>query len=273
MSLTIDGYNLNNIEGLTCILQSLPTSAVQPTVQTLPVIGGSILSRSAPKSTEWKFTVEVRGNSAADVVEIVDDLSKRLRPHDRIKGTSTIEFKVDPVADFTYTGYLAGEIRWTRDKQLWSDRILKDLTKQQGVCVLAGEFSIVLTNPYGVKPLQSYNLLITANTETSFHLREYAGEPTHPVFRFSGTIPPSGYLDIDGCRITGPVASGEEMILDFLNLEFYLQNKTTKAKIANIADRFINFIRLTITPSSRALLVTNSNSTGTLYFTSVERRL
>ncbi|AZV01725.1 minor tail protein [Microbacterium phage Schubert] len=228
MSFKLGTFDSDNIEGFKAILTAWPMLPNEIHLDDLPAGDGALYYRSRMTQTEWEFRLEVTGTDLSDVLAKADQISQALNP--KMHGLQ--DFTPNPHEGWTWKGVLAGPVSWERDQVLWFS--------DQGVSRLHGSATVATPNPYGYAAVSAVSLsapgalALAAGGNTSFL----------PTIEFRGVLSSSQSFSAGGTTVTGPLTASQTLVLDFENLDFYIKNTSTGAKVRNVADRITEFERL-----------------------------
>uniref|UniRef100_A0AAU6R624 Minor tail protein n=1 Tax=Micrococcus phage Olihed TaxID=3092209 RepID=A0AAU6R624_9CAUD len=227
MSFQLGTFDTDSIPGFKAILQEWPSLPVEVSFDEIAG-DGSLYYQTRMTEKEWVFSLELTGSDVDDVLAKADQVSAALNP--KLHGEQ--DFVPNAAGAWVWRAVLGSPISWERDKILWFS--------DEGVCRMAGEATLVTSDPYGysegapVSLVSSGTLSLAGEGNTSFY----------PVIEFRGVLSAAQRFIAGPVQVTGPLVAGQTLVLDFDKMDFFIKSTASGAKIRNVADRFAAFERL-----------------------------
>lgn len=231
MSFKLGTFNTTSIDGFKAHLTEWPVLPVELALDDLPAGDGALFYKSRFTSTEWVFNLELTGSSVSDVMDKADTISQALNP--QLPGAGgPKDFTPNALEGWVWKGIIAGIVSWERDEVLWfSDR---------GISRLKGTVTISTPNPYGYAVMAP----VVLSAPGALALKGTGNTRYYPTLEFKGVLSSTQRFVAAGMQIYGPLTAAQTLVLDFENMDFYIKTTATGAKVANVADRFNPFSRV-----------------------------
>lgn len=228
----------DKIDGLQAILVELPGSNPDVDTLNLPVGWGGRLSYVGINPARFLFNLVIEQDSVQQALDLASKVTGALYP---ASGLQTLEF--NPLQGWQYQVIQDKSLEWQRDAELWPQAV-----GGKGKAVLTARLELLAPDPHGYKPdvTETYTNNGTSQTKTFTFTRQQGNVPSAPVFTFTGTVAAretvtvtlrdSNHDTAQRATVEGPVYSGDELVLDFANQEFYTAAGGVKNR--NKADMF-----------------------------------
>lgn len=228
----------DKIDGLQAILVELPGSNPDVDTLNLPVGWGGRLSYVGINPARFLFNLVIEQDSVQQALDLASKVTGALYP---AAGLQTLEF--NPLQGWKYQVIQDKSLEWQRDAELWPQTV-----GGVGKAVLTARLELLAPDPHGYKPdvAETYTNSGTSQTKTFTFTRQQGNVPSAPVFKFTGTVAAretvtvtlrdSNHDTAQRAVVEGPVYSGDELVLDFANQEFYTAAGGVKNR--NKADMF-----------------------------------
>ena len=184
------------------------------------------------------FNLVIEQDSVQQALDLASKVTGALYP---ASGLQTLEF--NPLQGWKYQVIQDKSLEWQRDAELWPQAV-----GGKGKAVLTARLELLAPDPHGYKPdvAETYTNNGTSQTKTFTFTRQQGNVPSAPVFTFTGTVAAretvtvtlrdSNHDTAQRAVVEGPVYSGDELVLDFANQEFYTAAGGVKNR--NKADMF-----------------------------------
>ena len=228
----------DKIEGLQAILVELPGSNPDVDTLSLPVGWGGRLSYVGINPARFLFDLVIEQDSVQKALDLASKVTGALYP---ASGLQTLEF--NPLQGWKYQVIQDKSLEWQRDAELWPQTV-----GGVGKAVLTARLELLAPDPHGYRPdvAETYTNSGTGQTKTFTFTRQQGNVPSAPVFTFMGTVAARETVTVtlrdsnhdvaQRATVKGPIDSGEKLVLDFANQEFYTESGGTKNR--NKADMF-----------------------------------
>lgn len=228
----------DTIDGLQAILVELPGSNPDVDTLNLPVGWGGRLSYVGVNPAKFLFNLVIQQDSVQEALDLASMVTGVLYP---AAGLQTLEF--NPLQGWQYQVIQSRSLEWQRDAELWPHTV-----GGAGKAVLTARLELIAPDPHGYKPdvAETYTNTGSGKTKTFTFTRQQGNVPSAPVFTFTGTVAANQTVTVtlrdpnhttaQRASVRGPVDSGDELILDFANQEFYTAAGGSKNR--NKADMF-----------------------------------
>ena len=228
----------DKIDGLQAILVELPGSNPDVDTLNLPVGWGGRLSYVGINPARFLFNLVIEQDSVQQALDLASKVTGALYP---AAGLQTLEF--NPLQGWKYQVIQDKSLEWQRDAELWPQTV-----GGVGKAMLTARLELLAPDPHGYKPdvAETYTNNGTSQTKTFTFTRQQGNVPSAPVFTFTGTVAAretvtvtlrdSNHDTAQRAVVEGPVYSGDELVLDFANQEFYTTAGGVKNR--NKADMF-----------------------------------
>lgn len=231
MSFKLGNFHTDNIHGFSAILHSVPSLPVSTSISSFPGSDGGYFHGSRMQSTVWDFSLRLRDSTVHGVLAKADVISRALNPN--VYGLQ--DFTPQALEPWVWQGVVSGGVAWERDDVLWLN----------GIAQLNGHLSIATPDPYGKAKLNP----VTLSGPGTLHLQDIGNAPHRPTFIITGSATPQQAFNIEvGGQLTsvfGGLNAGEELVLDYENLDFYIQD-TGATYRRNVAEEITPFQRFNI---------------------------
>lgn len=228
----------DKIDGLHAILVELPGSNPDVDTLNLPVGWGGRLSYVGINPARFLFDLVIEKDSVQQALDLASTVTGALYP---ASGLQTLEF--NPLQGWKYQVIQDKSLEWQRDAELWPQTV-----GGVGKAVLTARLELLAPDPHGYRPdvAETYTNSGTGQTKTFTFTRQQGNVPSAPVFTFTGTVAARETVTVtlrdpnhstaQRATVKGPVDSGDKLVLDFANQEFYTATGETKNR--NKADMF-----------------------------------